>query len=302
MKLMVKKIIKGIKNPKICAILFLNKLHFMNDESYLKIRYRLETGKKLNLKNPETFNDKLNWLKLHDRKPLYTKLADKYTVREYIKEKLGEEYLIPCLGVWNSFEEIDFDKLPEQFVLKCTHDSGSVVICKDKSQFDVQKAKEKIERKLKKNLYWWGREWVYKDIKPRIIAEKYMEDSETVELRDYKFFCFDGKPEMLFVATDRPHDTRFDFFDLDFNNLHIKNGHENATKKINKPKCFEEMKLLAAKLSKDIPHVRIDFYEVDGQVYFGEITFYHFCGVVPFEPDEWNYKLGELIDISKINN
>ena len=266
------------------------------DKLYLKIQYRIYMGKKLNLKNPKSYNEKLQWLKLYNRRKEYVSMADKYDVREYVRKHIGEEYLIPCYGVWERFDDIDFDKLPEQFVLKCTHDSGSVIICKDKSSFDKQKAKEKLERKMKLNLYWGSREWVYRDLKPRIIAEKYMEDSKTQELRDYKFFCFDGKAEMLFVATDRPYDTRFDFFDRDFNNLHIKNGHENATKKIEKPECFDEMKQLADRLSEGFPHVRIDFYEVDGKVYFGEFTFFHFCGIIPFEPEEWDYKLGEKID------
>jgi len=270
------------------------------DKLYLKIQYRIYMNKKLNLANPKSYNEKLQWLKLYNRKPEYVALADKYDVRSYVREKIGEEYLIPCYGVWDNFEDIDFDKLPDKFVLKCTHDSGSVIICKDKASFDKEKAKETLNRKKKINLFWGSREWVYKDIKPRIIAEKYMEDPTTKELRDYKFFCFDGKPEMLFVATDRPHDTRFDFFDLDFNNLQFKNGHENATKEIAKPQCFEEMKKLAATLSQGFPHVRIDLYEVDGKVYFGEYTFFHFCGIIPFEPEEWDYKLGEMINLDKI--
>ncbi|MBE7049637.1 MAG: glycosyl transferase [Ruminococcaceae bacterium] len=290
---------KALKNPKAALLVVISKFHFLSDKAYIKLKYFISFGKRINLKNPKTYNEKLNWLKLYDRNPKYPKMVDKFGVREYIKEKIGEEYLIPLLGVWDSFEEIDFDSLPNQFVLKCTHDSGSVVICKDKTTFDIEKAKEKLNRKFKKNLYWWSREWVYKDLKPKIIAEKYMEDSEYKELRDYKFFCFSGEPKCLFVATERPHNTKFDFFDLEFNHLPILNGHPNSEKQIEKPKCFDKMIELSKILSQGMKHVRVDFYEIDGRIYFGELTFFHYSGFIDFEPDEWNYKFGEWIDLSK---
>ncbi len=267
------------------------------DKTYIRLKYFSHFKKFPNLKNPQTFNEKLQWLKLHDRNPEYTKMVDKYEVREYIKEKIGEEYLIPLLGVWDSFDEIDFGKLPDQFVLKCTHDSGGLVICKDKEKLDIGKAKEKINASLKNNYYWDGREWPYKNVKPRIIAEKYMVDESGTELKDYKIFCFDGEPKVMFIATDRPHDTRFDFFDMEFNHLPFTNGHPNADRELKKPDGFEEMIELSRTLSKGIKQSRIDFYDINGKVYFGEITFFHWSGLIPFEPEEWDYTLGSYINI-----
>jgi len=260
-------------------------------------------GKKLNLDNPKTFNEKLQWLKLYDRNPLYTTLVDKYAVRQYIKDTIGEEYLIPLVGgPWKTFDEIDFDALPDQFVLKCTHDSGGLVICRDKSKLDKEKARRKIEKCLKTNYYYGNREWPYKNVPPQIIAEKYMTDTLTAELRDYKFFCFDGMVKALFIATERANETeetKFDFFDENFQHLPFTNGHPNAAKLPEKPKRFELMKELAAKLSKGIPHVRVDFYEVDEKVYFGELTFFHWSGLVPFNPPEWDQKVGDWITLQK---
>ena len=257
-------------------------------------------NKKLNLKNPKTFNEKLQWLKLYDRKPEYTKMVDKYEAKKYVAEKIGEEYIIPTLGVWDNFDDIDFDSLPNQFVLKCTHDSGTIVICTDKSNFDIESAKQKIDSRMTFNYYYMWREWPYKDVKPRIIAEKYMVDSTTEELRDYKFFCFNGEVKALFVATDRQksgEEVKFDFFDANYNHLPIRQGHPNALIPPKKPECFEEMKKLAQKLSENIPQVRVDFYEVDGKIYFGELTFSHYGGIVPFEPEKWDYKFGDWITL-----
>ena len=259
------------------------KVHFLKDETYLKMMYKCAFHKKLNLDNPTTFNEKLQWLKLHDRNPIYTQLVDKYEVKKYVKNKIGEEYIIPTLGVWDRFEDIDFSALPNQFVLKCTHDSGGLVICKDKSSFYIQKAKRKIEKCLKCNYYWAGREWPYKDVKPRIIAEEYMEDTETGELRDYKFFTFGGKVKALFIASERQkegEETKFDFFDKSYNHLQI-----------------TKMKELSELLSKGIPHLRVDFYEVNGKPYFGELTFSHWSGLVPFEPEEWDKIFGDWITL-----
>ena len=273
----------------------------LSDEEYLCRVFKLKTGKRLNLKDPQTFNEKIQWLKLYDRKPEYTKMVDKYEAKNYVAERIGEQYIIPTLGVWESFDDIDFESLPEQFVLKCTHDSGGLVICRDKKTLDIEEARKKIEWSLKREYYWLWREWPYKNVKPRIIAEKYMEDSKTSELRDYKFFCFNGEVKILFVASERQGEgeTKFDFFDMDYNHLPIINGHPNATILPQKPVCFEEMKTLAAKLSKGIPHLRVDFYEVDGKVYFGELTFSHWGGLVAFEPEEWDKKLGDWIKLPK---
>jgi hypothetical protein len=277
------------------------------DKWALKIIYRNIFFKKLNLKNPKTFNEKLQWLKLYNRKPEYTIMADKYKVREYIKEKIGEEYLIPLLGVWEKADDIDFNSLPQQFVLKCNHGSGCNIICKDKSSLNIEETVCQLNQWMNKDFYKIGREWPYKNIPRRIIAEKYMVDNEKVSqyigdtddnaINDYKFFCFDGEPKALFVATDRGIDTRFDFFDMDFNHLPFKQGHPLAEKIIKKPDCFDEMVAFAKKLSFGIPQVRVDFYSINGQVYFGELTFYHYSGFTQFEPEEWDTKFGEWIKL-----
>ncbi|MCR5361421.1 MAG: glycosyl transferase [Bacteroidales bacterium] len=256
-------------------------------------------GKEMNWKNPQTFNEKLQWLKVHNRKSEYTVMVDKYLVKKYVAEKIGEEYVIPSLGVWDRVEDIDFDALPDQFVLKCTHDSGGIVICKDKSKLDRQAAIKKLSKGLKSNYFLRNREWPYKNVKPRIIGEPYMCDVND-ELNDFKWFCFDGKPHVMFIATDRfnvQEETKFDFYDMDFRHLPFTNGHPNATCQIEKPQTFEKMKSLAEKLSAGIPHVRVDFYDVDGRIYFGELTFFHWSGLVPFSPEEWDYTLGSWINL-----
>lgn len=275
------------------------------DKYYLKAIYYTIMGKPLNMKDPKTYNEKLQWLKLYNRNPEYTTMVDKYEVKKWVTTKIGNEYIIPTIGVWDKAEDIDFDKLPSQFVLKCTHDSGGIVVCKDKSKLDINKSKEILSKGLKKNYYYQNREWPYKNVIPRIICEEYMEDSETGELRDYKFFCFDGRVEFLFVATERMkkgEETKFDFFDSNFNHIQVLNGHPNAEKTPKKPHSFELMKELASKLSTGIPHVRVDLYEANGKVFFGEMTFFHWSGLVPFEPIEWDYKFGEFLSLPKIKN
>lgn len=274
-------------------------LRWMPDELYIQLNYFGHFHKFANLKNPQTYNEKLNWLKLHDRNPIYTKLVDKYEVKPIIAEIIGNEYIIPTLGVWDFFDEIDFDYLPNQFVLKCTHDSEGVVVVKDKNKLDKAMAREKLENALNKNFYYIGREWPYKDIKPRIIAEKYMEDITDGELRDYKFFCFDGEVKALFVATERQkrEEPFFTFFDQDYNPLPIKQGHPVSPVIPQKPACFDEMKKVASTLSQGLTHVRVDLYEANSKVYFGEMTFYHFGAVVPFEPREWDLRFGEWIKL-----
>ena len=273
----------------------------MEDEKYIKRLFKAKMGYPLDLNNPKTFNEKLQWLKLHDRNDIYTTMVDKYAAKQYVSSIIGEKYIIPTLGVWEKFEDIDFSVLPDQFVLKTTHDSGGVVICKDKSRFDFKEAQEKINSSLKSNFYDQFREWPYKNVKPRIIAEEYMEDESTHELRDYKFFTFGGVPKALFIATERNScaETKFDFFDADYNHLPITNGHPNADVMPSKPQKFEEMKMLAAKLSQNIPQLRVDFYEANGRVYFGELTFAHWGGFVPFEPKEWDKIFGEWILLPK---
>lgn len=270
------------------------------DKIYLQIYYRRIFGRKLNLKDPKTFNEKIQWLKLYDRNPTYSKMVDKYEAKNYVENKIGKEYIIPTLGVWDEFDKINFSELPNQFVLKTTHDSGGVVIVKDKDKMNLVKTKKIIEDSLNNNYYLQGREWPYKNVKHRIIAEKYMVDESGYELKDYKFFCFNGIAKVMFIASDRQNtneETKFDFFDMEFNHLPFTNGHPNSNKIIIKPKSFEKMKELAEILSEGIPQVRIDFYDINGNIYFGEMTFSHWSGFVPFIPDEWDYRLGSMINL-----
>jgi hypothetical protein len=298
---MKKKLVTLLKSPRKLYYAILSRLALlMSDRAYLKIYYYRSTGKPLDLNNPQTFNEKLQWLKLYDRNPFYTKLVDKYEVKEYVASKIGKEHIIKTLGVYDSFSEIDFDALPNQFVLKCTHDSGGIVICKDKKSLDIKAADEILTKGIKHNYYTRNGEWPYKNVTPRIIAEEYMEDTATSELRDYKFFCFNGVVRLLFVASDRQsktEETKFDFFDSDYNFLPIINGHPNSTQHPVKPINFELMKEFAVKLSENIPHVRVDFYEVNGKVYFGEMTFYHNSGIVPFEPEMWDATIGNWLEL-----
>lgn len=269
------------------------------DKPYLEVQFRLLMGKKLDLKHPKTFSEKLQWLKLYDRRPEYVKMVDKYAAKEYVAGIIGEEYIIPTLGVWDSPEDIDWDALPNQFVLKCTHDSGGLVICKDKSRLDKVAAIKKLNHGLKQEYFKVWREWPYKDVPKKIIAEKYISPEPDVkDLPDYKFFCFDGKVKAMFVATERQvkgEEVKFDFFDADYNYLPFRQGHDHAKQKPLKPVHFEEMKQLAGKLSLGIPHARVDFYDLGNKILFGEITLFHFSGLVPFEPEEWDRVFGDWL-------
>lgn len=293
----VKSVIQASSHPWMKALLKL-----CSDKTYFRVKWwARRMPYRLDLKNPQTFNAKLQWIKLYDRNPLYTTLVDKYRVKEYVRERVGDEHVVPLLGAWDSVDDIEWDKLPEQFVLKVNHDCGGQVICKDKSKLDKAKAIEKLRKAFAKNYYYEGREWPYKNVKPKVFAEAYLED-EYGELRDYKFFCFDGEVKAMFIASDRQtegEEVKFDFFDADFNHLPFTQGHPNAEVQPQKPKGFEEMKKLAAKLSKGLPEVRVDFYDVNGKVYFGEFTFFHFGGMVPFKPVEWDYTFGSWIKLPK---
>ena len=272
----------------------------MADAEFLKKKYFACMGKNLDLDSPKTFNEKLQWIKLYDRNPEYTMMVDKYLVREYIKEKLGEEYLIPLLGVWDDPDEIDFDALPDRFVLKCNHNSGlGMYICKDKTKMDVDKVKAELRKGLAQDYYLTGREWPYKNVPRKIIAEQYMEDEKTSELRDYKFFCFNGSAKFFKIDFDRFVSHRANYFDQ---NGEILNFGEvvcppDFERELSMPQNFELMKTFAETLSKDIPFVRVDFYEANGKVYFGEITFFPAAGFGPFEPEEWDEILGEWIEL-----
>lgn len=270
------------------------------DKMYLQLIFRFKMGYKLDLNCPKSYSEKLQWLKLYNRNSFYTTLVDKYEVKSWVTKRIGDEYVIPTLAVWKNANDIDFDALPNQFVLKTTNGGGGdVVICKDKSKLDKEKIVKKLNKGLKRSLYREHREWPYKDIVPQIIAEKYMED-ESGELRDYKFFCFDGNVRALFIATDRLKEgepTKFDFFDRDFNHLPVLNGHPEAKVPPQKPRMYNEMLAIAERLSDGIPHVRVDLYEVGSQIYFGEMTFFHHGGLCPFDPIEWDYKFGEWLNL-----
>lgn len=280
------------------ALRLLRMDHFLPDEWFLRLLYFRVFNKSLNLDNPQTFNEKLQWLKLNYRKSLLTALVDKYEVKHYVSEKIGREFVIPTIGVWRTFGDIDFSSLPDQFVLKCTHDSGGVIIVKEKAKFDIREASEKLAACLSKNHYWSGREWPYKNVVPRIIAEPYLEDKSTHELTDYKFFCFDGVVKVVMVATERQTGhTKFDFYDTNFQHLPFRWGHDHSSQELKKPQGFEAMLEVAANLSSGFPHVRVDLYNVEGKIYFGELTFFHWSGMCPFEPEEWDKKFGEWMEL-----
>ena len=258
-------------------------------------------GKKLNLKNPKTYNEKLQWLKLYDRKKEYTMMVDKFAVREYIAEKLGEEYLIPLLGVWDDPDDIDFDALPDQFVLKCNHNSGlGMYICKDKSTLDIEKVKKDLRKGLEQNYFVTTREWPYKDVAPKIVAEKYMEDSTYKELRDYKFYCFEGIPQYVYVSRNLsdPVAGEISFYDMDFKESPFhRDDYKTLEGEIIPPASFNTMVEFAKVLSKGHKFLRVDFYDVDGKLFFGELTFYPTSGTMKFHPEIWDYKLGEMISL-----
>lgn len=273
--------------------------HFIPDRLYLYLKFRHRLGFWPNLKNPQRYNEKLQWLKLYDRKPIYTVMVDKVKARDYVASKIGAQYLIPSLGVWSDPEEIDFDALPNQFVLKCNHNSGTgMCICKDKSQIDISKVKAGLKRGLAEDYFYHGREWPYKDVPRRIIGEKFMIDEAEDDLKDYKFFCFDGVVKALFIVADRNKKNKrikLDWFDANGNHLDMERGYPKAEVPPALPQNFEKMKELASILSEGIPQLRVDFYEVNGQIYFGELTFSPGNGLEPFYPDEWDYKFGEWI-------
>lgn len=279
----------------------LNRLvYVLPDKWYLFFRFKNRVGYWPHLNHPRSFNEKLQWLKLNDRHAEYTQMVDKIDAKKYVASIIGDKYIIPTLGVWNSVDEIEWDKLPNQFVIKVSSDSGGIVVCKDKQTLDIEKAKEKLTNGWGKNYYVHNKEYPYRDLTPRIIAEEYKEDESGYELRDYKIFCFNGEPKILFVASDRQkagEDTKFDFFDLNWNHLPFTNGHPNSKEHIAKPKNFEEMLEIAKKLSVGIPQVRIDLYNCNGQIYFGEITFFHWSGMTAFDPIEWDFKLGKMIKL-----
>ena len=297
-------IIKNFKRNKtafMASILKRVPFLFKDDELYLKLLFLFEMHYWPDLKHPKTFNEKLQWLKLHNRKPEFTTMVDKYAVKKYVADRIGEQYIIPTLGVWDSFDQIDFDSLPNQFVLKTTHGGGglAVVICKDKKTFDKRRAKRILEKSLHSDIYMKYREWPYKDVPKRIIAEKYMVDESGTELKDYKFFCFNGEPKyMLLVSGRQAGKKRFDYFDLNWYHLPVHDvGCPGAEHLPAKPDNFEEMILIAKKLSKGMTHVRVDLYNINCKIFFGELTFFDGSGLSVYNPREWDFKFGQFLKL-----
>ena len=277
-------------------------MKWLPDKFYLNLLYQVRMGEKLNLKNPMTFNEKLQWLKLYDRKPEYTQMADKYEVRKYVADRIGDKYLIPLFGVWEDVDEIDFTMLPEQFVLKCTHDSGSIIICKDKKVFDERIAREKIRKILKTNYFYPSREWPYRNIRPRVIAEKYMTDESQVELKDYKVYTFGGVPYLIQVDFGRFTEHRRNLYTTDWEYIDetIEYPRDPAIK-IERPKKLEDMLSCAEKLAKGTISLRTDFYSINDKIYFGELTFYQEAGFAHFSSEAYARKLGEMIYLPTTN-
>ncbi len=292
---------KFIVNPEY-RFLILSGRGFYNqlsDGEFLEKKFKAVMGYRLDLSNPVTFNEKLQWLKLYNRKPEYTMMVDKYRVRQYIADTIGEEYLIPLLGVWEDPEEIDFDALPDQFVLKCNHNSGlGMCICKDKSKLDIKKVKRELRRGLQQDYYLTGREWPYKDVPRRIIAEKYMVDESGYELKDYKIFNFDGKPRVIEVDFDRFENHMRNLYTTDWELIQGEIEYRsNPQREFAKPECLEEMLQLASKLTAQMPHVRSDFYCINNRVYFGELTFFHGSGYEEFRPEVLGEQFGTWLKL-----
>jgi len=275
--------------------------HILPDKMYLKIQYYMNIGKKLNIKDPETFNEKLQWLKLYNRNPLFTEMVDKYAVRSFISEKIGEKHLIPLIGAWDRADEIDFDTLPQQFVLKCNHDSGSVVICKNKDALDVDAVVKKLNKKLSRDMFYWSREWPYKNIKRKVICEEYMQDQSFDVLNVFKILNFNNGEQIIqVIQNDKTRDESIDYFDSQWTRLDMRQNFPNSKVPLKKPETLETMLALAKKLSEGFPFLRTDFYEINGQVYFSEFTFFSDAGMCKFTPSDWDMELGNRMDITKI--
>lgn len=300
----VGRLLQILKTPRKLVLLLSEHgfFHWMDDERYLKMVSKSVTGKEINLQNPKTFAEKIQWLKLHDRQEHYVDLVDKIAVKAYVKKMIGEEYIIPTLGIWETADSIQFDALPSKFVLKCNHDSGSVVICRDKETFDFTTAKKKLRKSLKKDAYYWGREWPYKFVDRKIFAETLIEypDCPNMDLLDYKVYCFNGEPIYCQVISERTTAEKIDFYDMNWNHqpfIGLTPGVKNSERTIAKPQSFNKMIEISRVLSHDIPFSRIDFYVIDDKLFFGEITLYPNAGFGEFTPSEWNKKLGDLIKL-----
>lgn len=301
MKLFFDRFIRACKKPNLIPIAILHRhCHHFSDEWYLSHLFKLEMGYPLNLKRPQTFNEKLNWLKLYDRNPLYTRMADKYEAKLIVSNIIGAKYVVPCYGVWDSFDDINFETLPNRFVIKGTNDSSGVFICKNKEDLNKDALRNNLLLCQKRNYYYSLREWVYKDIKPRIIIDQFLDDQSGHELMDYKFMCFNGIPRVMY-QTNKASNIYENFYDMDYNVLNINHGFKRHIPEFEKPAEFDLMKELAAKLSAGIPFVRVDFFDVAGRVYFGEFTFYDWGGMRPFSDVKWDKILGNFLVLPKNN-
>lgn len=273
-----------------------------DDQKFLERIFEAKFGYKLNINDPKTYNEKLQWLKLFNYEPGYTRMVDKYGIKQFVEEKIGVGYTIPTLGVWDSFDEIDFDKLPGQFVLKCTHDSGSIVIVKDKETFNADEARRNLSAALQINYFWISREWPYRNVKRRIIAEPYLYDSLGNEIKDYKFFCFHGEVKVIEVDFERFINHKRNIYSKDWEYIPLAVQYPTVPEHIiEKPKCLKEMIQIAEKLSSGIPHIRVDFYLVDDKPIVGEMTFFHEGGFAKFAPQTWDGIWGDWIILPKTN-
>lgn len=290
---------KSLKNTYRNIQYFYNK-YCISDIKLLEKKFKKNIGRDLDIVNPISYNDKLQWLKLNWFDSKAITCADKFEVRQYVSSRIGDKYLNELYGIFNSVDEIEIDKFPKSFVLKGTHGSGFNIICENKDNMNWHDELVKMKRWLKTNYYWGNREWIYKDIKPRIICEKFLSEMDGGLPKDYKFFCFNGEPKFLFLASDRGIDTKFDFYDLEWNKIPVAQYYPNSNYSIPKPEKLEEMIELARILSEGFPHVRVDFYVIDNNIIFGEMTFFHFSGTKKFEPDKFDKIFGDYLDISKI--
>lgn len=297
----MKNILHILRHPRLVGKAILERVApYLSDVEYIRLSFRVNIGHWPDLHHPQTFNEKLQWLKLHDHRPEYTMLVDKVEVKRYVAERLGEQYLIPTLGVWDDPDDIDFDRLPQQFVLKCNHNSGlGACICKDKSKLNFKQVRESLRRGLQQDYYLFGREWPYKNVKRRILAERFMQNAGTSDLDDYKLMCFNGEVHFIFVCSERyaPSGLKVTFFNKRWEPMPFTRHYPASSVPIPRPQTLDEMIRLAEKLSVGIPFVRCDFYEINGKVYFGEMTFFPGSGFEEFTPEIWDLKLGSLISL-----
>ena len=295
-----------ILNPRQVALVFMVKTSkWWKDETYVQILHWLRIGKKMDLKNPKTYNEKCNWMKLHYHHPLFTKMVDKYEAKKIVAEKIGEEHVVKCYGVWNHFDEIDFNKLPKQFVLKCTHDSGSVCVVKDKETMDKDAIRMKMEKGLKRYYFLQERGWPYKDVKPRILAEEYIPSLGKPESIEWKLSCFDGEVKFSTRCGGIAHQAlklrSNDHYDRSWNRMEWYAYYEPTDQDYPKPPFIEELIKYSEQLSQGIPYLRVDWYVVDNKIFFGEFTFYTWAGFCKFIPEEWNNTLGNWITLPEAN-